>query len=94
MVTQIQTLKTKIHEVKGLPVETLKIVFKGKTVNNEDTIEALGIKESDFIVVMTQVAKPQPKPKEEVKVEPPKEEKKEEVKPEVKPEAPKPKTQE
>lgn len=82
---QIQTLKTKIHEVKGLAVETLKIVFKGKTVNNEDTIEALGIKESDFIVVMTQVAKPQPKPKEEVKVEPPKEEKKEEVKQEVKP---------
>ena len=43
------------------------MVFKGKTVNNEDTIEKLGIKETDFLVVMGQVAKPPPKPKEEKK---------------------------
>jgi len=50
-----------------MPADSLKIVFKGKTVNNEDTIEKLGIKETDFIVVMSQVAKPPPKAKEETK---------------------------
>lgn len=53
---QILILKGKIQESKGLPADTLKIVFKGKTVNNEDTIEKLAIKETDFIVVMAQVA--------------------------------------
>lgn len=48
-------MKTKIQEAKGLPADSLKIVFKGKTVANEDTIEKLAIKETDFIVVMTQV---------------------------------------
>lgn len=38
-----------------MPADSLKIVFKGKTVANEDTIEKLAIKETDFIVVMTQV---------------------------------------
>jgi hypothetical protein len=50
-----------------MPADSLKVVFKGKTVNNEDTIEKLAIKETDFIVVMSQVAKPAPKPKEETK---------------------------
>jgi hypothetical protein len=39
-----------------MPADTLKIVFKGKTAANEDTIEKLAIKETDFIVVMAQVA--------------------------------------
>lgn len=56
-----------------MPAESLKIVFKGKTVNNEDSIVQLGIKDTDFIVVMSQVAKPPPKPKEESKPEPVKE---------------------
>lgn len=73
-----------------MPADTLKIVFKGKTASNEDTIEKLAIKETDFIVVMAQVAKPQPKPKEETKPEPPKVEEKKEEKKEVKPEQPKP----
>ena len=41
---QILIVKGKIQESKGLPADTLKIVFKGKTVNNEDTIEKLAIK--------------------------------------------------
>ena len=65
------TLKNKIQEAKNLPAESLKIVFKGKTIaNNEDTIEKLGIKETDFLVIMSQIAvfyrlsqKPAPKPK-------------------------------
>ena len=67
---QVQVLKAKIQETKGLPADTLKIVFKGKTVANEDTIEKLAIKETDFIVVMAQVAvtftlsrNPPPRPK-------------------------------
>ena len=67
MTTKVATLKNKIQEAKSMPADSLKIVFKGKTVNNEDTIEKLGIKETDFIVVMSQVAKPAPKPKEETK---------------------------
>ena len=43
-----------------MPADTLKIVYKGKTVTNEDTIEKLGIKETDFIVVMAQVQVHQP----------------------------------
>lgn len=63
-----------------MPADSLKIVFKGKTVNNQDTIEKLAIKETDFIVVMSQVAKPVPKPKEESKPQPPKQQKAEEKK--------------
>ena len=70
-VIQVATLKNKIQEAKNLPAESLKIVFKGKTIaNNEDTIEKLGIKETDFLVIMSQIAvfyrlsqKPAPKPK-------------------------------
>jgi hypothetical protein len=31
-------LKAKIQETKNIPADSLKIVFKGKTINNEDTI--------------------------------------------------------
>lgn len=50
-----------------MPAETLKVVFKGKTLNNDDSIEKIGIKDTDFVVCMSQVAKPAPKPKEESK---------------------------
>jgi hypothetical protein len=50
-----------------LQADSLKIVFKGKSVNNEDTIGTLGLKETDFFVVMNQVQKPAPKVKEEKK---------------------------
>jgi hypothetical protein len=54
-VTQVAVLKNRIQEAKGMPADSLKIVYKGKTVTNEDTIEKLGIKETDFLVVMAQV---------------------------------------
>ena len=50
-----------------MAAETLKVVFKGKTLNNDDTVEKIGIKDTDFIVCMNQVAKPAPKAKEETK---------------------------
>ena len=47
-------------------------MFKGKATNNDDTFEALGVKENDFLVVMTVVKvylslskKPEPKKQEE-----------------------------
>ena len=57
-------LKNKIQEAKGMSAETLKVVFKGKTLNNEDSVEKIGIKDTDFVVCMNQVAKPAAKPKE------------------------------
>lgn len=65
MKNQILELKEKIKVEKGHPVESQKLIFKGKTTNNEDTIEKIGFKDTDFLVVMTQVAKPQPKSKVE-----------------------------
>ena len=54
---QVATLKQKIQEAKNLPAETLKIVYKGKTIsNNDDTIEKIGIKETDFVIVMSTIA--------------------------------------
>ena len=59
-----------MKDEKGHPVDSQKIIFKGKTTNNEEKIEKLGLKETDFLVVMTQVAvqpslcrSPSPNPK-------------------------------
>lgn len=45
-------MKTKIKDQKGFDVEAQKLVFKGKNTVNGETIETLGIKEGDFMVVM------------------------------------------
>lgn len=52
-----------------MSADTLKVVFKGKTLNGDDSVEKIGIKDTDFVVCMNQVAKPVPKPKEEKKEE-------------------------
>lgn len=57
---QIGELKEKIREEKGHPVDSQKIIFKGKTTTNDEKIEKLALKETDFLVVMTQVAVPLP----------------------------------
>ncbi len=48
-------LKTKIKDQKGFEVESQKIVFKGKATTNTDELDKLGVKEGDFLVVMTTV---------------------------------------
>ncbi len=48
-------LKTKIKNQKGFEVDSQKIVFKGKSTTNTDDLEKLGVKEGDFLVVMTVV---------------------------------------
>lgn len=60
---QILDLKEKVKEQKGIEVEAQKIVFKGKATTNTDILTAIGVKENDFLVVMTVVKKPDLKPK-------------------------------
>lgn len=33
-------------------MDTQKIVFKGKAINNTDSLSAIGVKEGDFLVIM------------------------------------------
>ena len=54
-----------------MDIDAQKIIFKGKTTTNTDIINAIGIKENDFLVLMTIVKKPEKK--EEAPVEKPKE---------------------
>jgi phage terminase large subunit len=58
-------LKEKVKEQKGIDVDHQKIVYKGKATNNADVLAAIGVKENDFMVVMTVIKKPETKPKEE-----------------------------
>lgn len=60
-----------MKEAKGMDIDAQKIIFKGKTTTNTDIINAIGIKENDFLVLMTIVKKPEKK--EEAPVEKPKE---------------------
>ncbi|KAA1473979.1 UV excision repair protein Rad23 [Dentipellis sp. KUC8613] len=53
-------LKNKIHELQGHPVENQKIIFSGKVLADDKTIESCQIKEKDFLVLM--VSKPKPTP--------------------------------
>lgn len=52
-------LKEKIKAEKALEVDSQKIVFKGKATNNTDVLSTIGVKESDFLVVMSLVKKPE-----------------------------------
>ena len=45
-------MKVKIFEEKGLPVESLKLVHKGNQAIDGTTLETMGVKEGDFMVVM------------------------------------------
>lgn len=56
--TQIADLKARIEAEKGFTVESMKLIFKGKTTANNDQLDKLGLKETDFLVVMNQVAVP------------------------------------
>ena len=52
--TTVKEVKTKIQEVKGFDVETQKLIVKGKSLTDEQTMEVAGITEGSFMVVMTQ----------------------------------------
>ncbi|KAG6334630.1 hypothetical protein ID866_4456 [Astraeus odoratus] len=54
----IGVLKGKIEESQGHPAANQKIIYSGKILVDEKTIESCGIKENDFLVLM--VTKPKP----------------------------------
>lgn len=60
-----------MKEAKGIDIDSQKIIFKGKTTTNTDIINTIGIKENDFLVLMTIIKKPEKK--EEAPVDKPKE---------------------
>ncbi|KAI8065591.1 hypothetical protein BC940DRAFT_320446 [Gongronella butleri] len=58
----ILSLKEKIAELKGDPVESQKLIFSGKILDNAKTVEECNITEKDFLVVMVAKKKAAPKP--------------------------------
>ncbi|KAJ2778800.1 UV excision repair protein rad23 [Coemansia interrupta] len=54
----IGQVKQKVEESQGYPADTQKLIFSGKILTNEQTIEEIKITEKDFMVVMTTKAKP------------------------------------
>lgn len=58
---QVKDIKEKVKEEKGIDIDSQKIIFKGKTTTNDDVIQAIGIKENDFLVLMTLIKKPEKK---------------------------------
>ncbi|KAG9125116.1 hypothetical protein FRC07_008912 [Ceratobasidium sp. 392] len=53
-------LKEKVKESQGHAVETQKLIYSGKILADDKTVESLNIKEKDFLVVM--VSKPKAAP--------------------------------
>lgn len=63
----VSTVKQMLFESDGLPVVLQKIIYAGKILSDDQTIESIGVKENEFMVVLISKVK-QEKPKEEVKV--------------------------
>ncbi|KAF8706213.1 UV excision repair protein Rad23, partial [Rhizoctonia solani] len=53
-------LKEKIKDAQGHQVEQQKLIYSGKILSDDKSVESLGIKEKDFLVVM--VSKPKATP--------------------------------
>ncbi|KAJ1304433.1 hypothetical protein OPQ81_005580 [Rhizoctonia solani] len=49
-------LKEKVKDAQGHPAEHQKLIYSGKILSDDKTVESLGIKEKDFLVLM--VSKP------------------------------------
>ncbi|KDR75954.1 hypothetical protein GALMADRAFT_248770 [Galerina marginata CBS 339.88] len=56
----VANLKAKIQESQGYPVALQKIIYSGKILTDDKSVESCGIKEKDFLVLM--VSKPKPTP--------------------------------
>ncbi|KAI9625622.1 hypothetical protein H4Q26_016160 [Puccinia striiformis f. sp. tritici PST-130] len=50
--TTVEKLKVLIKESQGFEPEHQKLIFSGKVLGDEKTIEQIGVKEKDFFVVM------------------------------------------
>lgn len=49
---QIKQVKAHVEKEKGHPVAGQKLIHNGRILSDDTTIEACGIKEGQFIVVM------------------------------------------
>ncbi|KAF8070204.1 hypothetical protein FPV67DRAFT_1623778 [Lyophyllum atratum] len=58
----IATLKEKIQESQKHDVASQKIIYAGKILSDDKTVESCGIKEKDFLVLMVSKPKPTPAP--------------------------------
>ena len=58
----IGALKAKISSEKGWEPSTQKLIYSGKILQDDNTIESYKIEEKGFIVCMTSKPKPAPKP--------------------------------
>lgn len=58
----VADLKAKIHESQGHPVAGQKIIYSGKILTDDKTIDSCGIKEKDFLVLMVSKPKLTPTP--------------------------------
>ena len=45
-------MKQKVQEVKNIEVSTQKLIVRGKQTEDSQTLEDLGLKEGDFLVLM------------------------------------------
>jgi uncharacterized ubiquitin-like protein YukD len=53
----VKELKDIMQAQKGINQEDQKIIFKGKCLNNPDTMSAIGVKENDILGILTQIKK-------------------------------------
>lgn len=60
----IGAVKEKISKEKGWDASTQKLIYSGKILQDDNTIESYKIEEKGFIVCMTSKPKPAPKPAE------------------------------
>ena len=68
----VRQIKEQIEKEHSMAADTLKLIAYGKILDSDDKLASdFSLKENDFIVAMTQKAKPPPKKQEEVKVEDP-----------------------
>ncbi|KAG6816976.1 hypothetical protein H0H87_001291 [Tephrocybe sp. NHM501043] len=58
----VGTLKQKIHDTQKYDIASMKIIYAGKILTDDKSIESCGIKEKDFLVLMVSKPKPTPVP--------------------------------
>ncbi|CAK5281502.1 unnamed protein product, partial [Mycena citricolor] len=58
----VADLKARIQEAHGHPTASQKVIYSGKILADDKTVESCGIKEKDFLVLMVSKPKPTPTP--------------------------------
>ncbi|KAJ7131439.1 ubiquitin-related domain-containing protein [Mycena epipterygia] len=58
----VAVLKEKIQSAHGHPTGVQKIIYSGKILSDDKTVESCGVKKKDFLVLMVLKPKPTPTP--------------------------------